>query len=207
MAALFPVRAVWPGAPHDLRSVALPLLTGLDEMPAIVRLVLADGEHGFATPAAAAAHLRGAARPVEAVAIELSGGFPIQSDPELIGQFGHVGIERLFHLRPADSDRLVAQVRAIGSALIERAGALAVWFGAAREDNSALAAAAEHLESALRTRHRADPLPLAGIDPAAWMLLWQASARVDLPAHQRFSEGVAGICRPELAPWAPNILG
>lgn len=205
MAALYPVRALWPVPPRDLRSIAVTALAVLGEQPMPVRLVLADGEHGFATPAAATGFLKGAARPVDALAVELCAGFPIQSERGLIGQFGHVAIDLLFHLRTADALRLQDQCRAFGMALIAGAGARAVWFGSAREDDTMVAAAAATLDQALCTGHPADPLPLSLVDHIAWMILWRQGTRTDLAPSLPSADGMTGVVHAASTPWAAEM--
>lgn len=209
MATPYPVGVLWPSRPRDLRSVALPLLKGLGEQPMIVGAALEDGEHRFATPAAAARFLGVSPLLLNGLSVELGAGFPIQSIAATPGQFEHVGIDLLFHLYPADAERLERQSRAFATALIEQAGAWAVWFGSARGDNGAVFEAVDDFAEAMRARAGSDPLPLAKLAHVSWLMLWSTAPgapRVDVEATLAPEGVITGTSARSSAPWAGRVI-
>jgi hypothetical protein len=200
MASPYPIRAIWPQAHHALRPIVLPLLEALDEVPWVVRTVLADGEHGFATPIAAARYLAARACAINAISIELSASVQIQSEPGLIGSFGHTGMDLLFHLRTQDSEHIAQDFRRFGAALIH-VGARAVWFGAFRSDEDSVMNSEDALKLAQINQHPADPLPLSRVDHVSWLMLWPTGAKVDLSASLPPQDKATGVMRLDAAPW------
>ncbi len=200
MANLYPIRPLWPQTQHTLRPLVLPLLSALGELPWVVRAVLADGQHGFATPMAAAKFLTSRASPINALSFQLSATVEIQCEPGLIGSFGHLGMDPLIHLRKQDSDRIAQDFRRFGAALIE-IGARAVWFGAFRSDHDDVMGGEDALRSAMMSMHPADPLPLSLVDHVSWLMMWPDGRKVDLTATLPPQANPTGVMRLDNSPW------
>jgi hypothetical protein len=179
MAEPYLLIAYWRGQSPDYGMLTRGLFGNLDLDDASVHVAHSGATHSFADISTASAFLTGSKDRIDGFSIHLAGGVSVTTTTwgKSVSRIEiEVSTPDYGHDPEKKKDKVYADLRAIGTALIAGSGARFVWFTRIPADIDGVSTTADGFDDGLAKTDARTPLLFDELDYTGWLFLWPAGS-------------------------------